>query len=85
MSYDRRLEGGREQKEQVYRVADRPLDGNMKMPGKFSGSTTEAQWRAVLQRLSLRFRLGDRVDSNDSAMPSGGARPPRAVAGNDCF
>ncbi len=46
---------------------------------------TEAQWRAVLQRLSLRFRLGDRVDSNASAMPSGGARPPRAVAGNDCF
>ncbi len=54
-------------------------DGDMKMPKKSAGIDPESQLRAALRRLLLRFRPGDQVDRNDSAMPGGGARTPTRV------
>ena len=51
----------------------------MKMPKKTTGIDPEAQRRAALRRLLLRFRPGDQVDRNESAMPRGEAIPPTRV------
>src|SRR5271165_2318072 len=60
-------------------VSSNVPDGDMKMPEKSAGIDPEAQLRAALRRLLLRFMPGDQVDRNDSAMPSGGARTPTRV------
>src|SRR5271165_4398158 len=54
-------------------------DGDMNKPEESAGIDPEAQRRAALRRLLLRFRPGDQVDRNDSAMPGGGARTPTRV------
>ncbi len=67
---------GNESKKTGFVVSSTALDGDMKMPRESPGIDPEAQRRATLRRLLVRFRPGDRVDRNDGAMPSGGARPP---------
>ncbi len=54
-------------------------DGDMNMPKKSVGIDLVSQRRAALRRLLLRFRPGDQVDRNDSAMPGGWTRPPTRV------
>src|SRR5271165_7585554 len=53
--------------------------GDMNMPTQSAGIDPEAQRRAALRRLLLRFRPGDQVDRNESAMPRGEAIPPTRV------
>src|SRR5271165_4034188 len=70
---------GNESKKTGFVVSSTALDGDMKMPRESPGIDPAAQRRAALRRLLLRFRPGDQVDRNDSAMPGGWARPPSRV------